>query len=63
MSELEQVLSALTNAYWNMDYYQFLDRTGFTDCSYSVEKFKLFQQSIKGLNQFEIRTLLLIIKQ
>lgn len=57
MPELEQVLSALASAYWTIDYNEFLNRTGFVDSEYAIAKFKLFQQSIKGLTEFDIKTI------
>jgi hypothetical protein len=57
MPELEQVLSALASAYWNMDYKEFLQRTGFVDSEYACAKFKLFQQSVKGLIEFDTKTI------
>ncbi|WP_292850462.1 hypothetical protein [Nostoc sp. NMS8] len=53
----QDFLTALSSAYWEIDYYKFLKMTGFVDSQYSLEKFKLFQQSAKGLTQFDAKTL------
>lgn len=57
MPELEQVLSALASAYWNMDYNEFLKRTNFVDSEYAIAKFQLFQQSVKCLIEFDTKTI------
>ncbi|RCJ27297.1 hypothetical protein A6S26_12735 [Nostoc sp. ATCC 43529] len=54
---IQDFLTALSSAYWKIDYYKFLEMTGFVDSQYSLEKFKLFQQSAKGLIQFDAKTL------
>lgn len=53
----QDFLSALSSAYWEIDYYKFLEITGFVDSQYSLEKFKLFQQSVRALTQFDAKTL------
>lgn len=55
------VLALLSKTYWNMDYYQFLDCTGFTDDEYALEKFKLFQGAVEQLNRFDPETMVKII--
>jgi hypothetical protein len=46
-----------------MDYRQFLERTGFVESDYALQKFKLFQQSAKGLLDFDPDTLASILAQ
>lgn len=43
----------LSKAYWEIDYYRFLEITGFVDDLYAIEKFKTFQLAVKQLNQFD----------
>ncbi len=59
---IQDFLTALSSAYWEIDYYKFLEITGFVDSQYSLEKFKLFQQSAKGLIQFDAKTLQSLMK-
>ena len=54
-------LALLSKTYWNIDYYQFLSCTGFSDDQYSLEKFKVFQGAVKQLNQFDPETIVKII--
>lgn len=61
MNETKTLLAAISFAYYNLDYYQFLEKTGFVDSQYSLEKFRLFQQSIKGLLQFDPETLQVLL--
>jgi uncharacterized protein with von Willebrand factor type A (vWA) domain len=60
---MQEFLENLSRTYSKMDYYQFLDRTGFVDSDYSLEKFKLFQRSVKGLLDFDVETLTSILAQ
>jgi hypothetical protein len=60
---MQEFLDNLSRTYSKMDYYQFLDRTGFVDSDYSLEKFKLFQRSVKGLLDFDVETLTSILAQ
>ncbi|MBD2499874.1 hypothetical protein [Anabaena azotica] len=53
----QDFLKALSSAYWELDYHKFLEITGFVDSQYSLDKFQLFQQSAKGLVQFDAETL------
>ncbi|MFB2983408.1 hypothetical protein [Microseira sp. BLCC-F43] len=46
-------LALLSKAYWEIDYYRFLEITGFVDDLYAIEKFKTFQLAVKQLNQFD----------
>ncbi|MDB9315625.1 hypothetical protein PN462_21105 [Spirulina sp. CS-785/01] len=55
--QLEQLLQSLSSVYWNMDYYEFLQRTGFRDDPYALEKFKTFQQMYQLMTQFDSETL------
>lgn len=59
---MKEFLDKLSHAYDAMDYYQFLEITGFVDSNYSLEKFKLFQQSARGLMSFDYETLAMILK-
>jgi len=61
MNETKTLLAAISLAYYNLDYYQFLEKTGFVDSLYAMEKFQLFQQSIKGLLQFDSETLQVLL--
>ena len=54
-------LALLSKIYWEMDYYQFLEITGFNDDEYAIEKFKTFQLAVKQLNQFEPKIMVKII--
>ena len=62
MNEFEKVFNTIGKTYWDMDYYQFLSRTGFNDDQYSMEKFQLLQNSFKGLLQFDPNTLKSILE-
>ncbi|MBD2629677.1 hypothetical protein [Trichormus variabilis] len=58
---MNEFLECLSRAYWKMDYQQFLQRTGFVESDYAMQKFKLFQQSAKGLLDFDPETLASIL--
>jgi len=63
IKKMNEFLESLSRAYWKMDYQQFLQRTGFVESDYALNKFKLFQQSAKGLLEFDIETLTSILAQ
>ncbi|AFW97205.1 MULTISPECIES: hypothetical protein [Nostocales] len=63
IQEMNEFLESLSRAYWKMDYSQFLQRTGFVESDYALQKFKLFQQSAKGLLDFDPDTLASILAQ
>ena len=58
---MNDFLSLLSKAYWNLDYYDFLFRTGFEDCQYSLEKFKSFKLGCQKLMEFDADTLQSIV--
>ena len=60
---MNEFLESLSRAYWKMNYEQFLERTGFVTSDYALQKFKLFQQSAKGLLDFDVETLTSILSQ
>jgi hypothetical protein len=57
----QELLSLLAKAYNQIDYYDFLFRTGFKDCTYAMEKFQSFQLGCKKLLEFDPDTLQSII--
>jgi hypothetical protein len=59
---MDQLLEKLRKAYSHIDYYQFLEKTGFVDSQYALDKFKTFNQAVKLLCQFESDTLERIIE-
>ena len=61
IQEMNEFLESLASTYWKMDYRQFLERTGFVESDYALQKFKLFQQSAKGLLDFDPDTLASIL--
>ena len=63
IQEMNEFLESLASTYWKMDYPQFLQRTGFVESDYALQKFKLFQQSAKGLLDFDRETLTSILAQ
>lgn len=63
IQEMNEFLESLASTYWKMDYRQFLERTGFVESDYALQKFKLFQQSAKGLLDFDRETLTSILAQ
>jgi len=63
IQEMNEFLESLSRAYWKMDYSQFLQGTGFVESDYALQKFKLFQQSAKGLLDFDPDTLASILAQ
>jgi hypothetical protein len=58
---MNEFLAALAKAYWNLDYYDFLFRTGFQDCEYSLEKFQSFKLGCQKLMEFDTDTLQAIV--
>ena len=60
---MEQLLTQLSKAYWNVNYNQFLEKTGFVDSAYSLDKFRTFQEACKKLSQFDSQTLEAIVSE
>ena len=54
---MEEFLTKLGTAAWNINYHQFLERTGFVDSQYAIDKFMTFQEAVKLINQFDAETL------
>jgi len=63
IQEMNEFLESLSRAYDKIDYYEFMRRTGFVESDYALQKFKLFQQSAKGLLDFDRETLTSILAQ
>lgn len=54
---LELILEALAKRYCNMDYAEFIERTGFNEDKYSLDKFTTFQEGSRNLLEFDPSTL------
>jgi hypothetical protein len=54
---MNEFLQAIAKAYWQMDYADFLFRTGFTESQYSMDKFKDFQHLCRLIGKFDPDTL------
>ncbi|WP_446415920.1 hypothetical protein [Coleofasciculus sp.] len=46
----QEFFETLGAIYWHIDYYQFLQLTGFDESDYALNKFKTIQAAIKGLS-------------
>ncbi|MBP0015340.1 MAG: hypothetical protein J7525_19795 [Roseofilum sp. SID3] len=55
--KLSLLLEALRQRYCNMNYSEFLERTGFNEDQYSLEKFSTFQEASRNLLEFDEKTL------
>jgi len=51
------LLEALRKRYCNMNYFEFLERTGFNEDQYSLDKFTTFQEGSRNLLEFDDETL------
>ncbi|MFP4336395.1 MAG: hypothetical protein ACLFQP_00555 [Halothece sp.] len=54
---MEDLLETLRNIYCNTSYADFLEKTGFIDCSYSQQKYNALKTGISNLCQFDAQTL------
>ncbi|MBD2386003.1 hypothetical protein [Cylindrospermum sp. FACHB-282] len=53
----KEFLQALSKTYTNMDYYDFLNKTGLRDCQNSLNKFQQFKRAAENLLRFDAQTL------
>lgn len=59
---MEELLEKLRKAYCHIDYFQFLERTGFVDSQYAIDKFQIFKEAINLITKFDSQTLEKIIE-
>lgn len=60
-NQTQVMLNVLLGIYWNMDYREFLSRTGFNEDQWSLDKFSMLQQGASALCQFDVETLAKIV--
>lgn len=60
---MEELLTQLSRAYNHVDYAEFLNRTGFVDSTYALDKFMTFKEGCQKLLAFDSNTLESIISE
>lgn len=59
---IEAFVQALNTFHWKTDYKQFCQVLGFTEGTYSLEKYSQFENLCKTLNNFDIDSIAKLVK-